>query len=115
MRGQREHICAYIRVKLVSRPVEAQDKSARLVERWENAVVVGPRARRGERLVATRRSHGTLQLSLNGIGGWDGHVKVQRWEKLTGSPGGAGACYKGEKAKRGALDRGKHIVHATGR
>jgi hypothetical protein len=83
---------------------------------WHNSIVVGPRARRRERVLVAQSRYRSLQLSLNWIGsaterGPDGHISMQRWEEeFTDHPGRVGAGYnRWEEARHGAFDRSKAI------
>ena len=108
------HIC----VKLISRPIKAEDKGAcaRIMRGWYNSVVAGPRSHRRERVLAPRSRYRCLYLGPNRTakhaneGDLEGHANVQRREEeLTGGLGRAGACYK---AKRGAFDYSQGIAYA---
>ena len=69
MNRQREHhVCAHIRVKLISRSVKAHDKSARIMVGWDNVAVVRPQARIKEGVLVGRRSYETLRLIPDRIG-----------------------------------------------
>ena len=117
----------YIRVELITRPVEAQNERTRIVGWGDHGRIVRPRSRAGRGLGLIPRQCGVCGQSLEmmgrqargrglavGLGDGLGHVEVKRWEeKFTNDPGGTGPCYKGHETQRGAFRHGKRFVHVN--